>query len=95
MAVRRFQPRIARHLIRVPFIDFTSLTSTLFRVEEDIARGLQLDSSTTDPKGKKPSVEQSHDVYIVFSLRQRIARRTRATSRSTEEYSPYPQHHHT
>ena len=57
MVVRRLQPRIAKHLIRVPFTDFTSLTSALFSVDESIARGLQLDSSPIDPKGKKPSVE--------------------------------------
>ena len=54
MVVRRLQPRIARHLIGIPFIDFASLTSALFSVEEGIAIGLWPDSSPTDPKGRKP-----------------------------------------
>ena len=53
MVVRRLQLRIARHLIRISFTYLASLTSALFSVEEGIARGLWLDSSPTDPKGKK------------------------------------------
>ena len=56
MVVRRLQPKIARHLILMPFTDFTSLTSTLFSVEEGIARGLWPDSSPNNPKGKEPLV---------------------------------------
>ena len=47
------KPRIARHLIRIPFTDFASLTSAIFGVDEGIARGLWPDSSPIDPKGKK------------------------------------------
>ena len=57
MVVRRLQPRISRHLIGVPFNNFTSLTSALFSVEEGIARGLLPNSSPTDPKGKQLLVE--------------------------------------
>ena len=56
MVVRRLQPRIAKHLIGLPFIDFASLTSTLFGVEEDIARGLWPYSSLRDPMGKESLV---------------------------------------
>ena len=51
MVVRRLQPRIARHLIGMPFTDFASLTSAIFGVEEGIARGLWSDSSLGILKG--------------------------------------------
>ena len=40
MVVRRLQPKIARHVIRVPFTDFGSLVMALFSVEDSLARGL-------------------------------------------------------
>ena len=95
MVVRRLQSKIARHLIGVPFIDFTSLTSTLFSVGEGIARALWTNSFPTDPKGKKLSIEQSHHVYTVSSLRLRVPKCSRAAPRPTEAYSTYPRHHHT
>ena len=52
MVVRRLNPRISRHLIGMSFIDFSSLTSALFGLEEGIARGLWPNSSLRDPKGK-------------------------------------------
>ena len=45
MAVRRLQPRIARHLIGMTFKNFSSSSSALFGVEEGIPRGLWPDSS--------------------------------------------------
>ena len=95
MVVRRLQPRIVRHLIGMPFIDFASLTLALFGVEEGIARGLWLDSSPRDPKGKEPLVGQSSNVYTVSSSRQRVTRCSRAAPRFVEAYSPYPRHYHT
>ena len=89
MVVRRLQPRIARPLIGMPFIDFALLTSTLFSVEEAIARGLWPDSSPKDPKGKEPLVGQSLDVYTVSSSRQRVTRCCRVAPRFVEAYSPY------
>ena len=62
MVVRRLYPKISRHLIGMPFTNFALLTSTLFGMEEGIARGLWLDSSLIDPKGKEPLVGQSPNV---------------------------------
>ena len=52
MVVRRLRPRIVKHLIGMPFTDFTSLNSSPFGVDEDIARGLCPNSSPTDSMGK-------------------------------------------
>ena len=40
MVVRILQPKIARHVIGVPFINFGSLVMALFSVEDGLARGL-------------------------------------------------------
>ena len=95
MIMRRLQPKIARYFIGMSFTDFTSLTSIIFGVEEDIARGLWLDSSPGDPKEKEPLVRQSPDVHTVSSSRQRVTRCCRVTPLSVKAYSPYSRHYHT
>ncbi|RVW58083.1 hypothetical protein CK203_115210 [Vitis vinifera] len=75
MVVRRLQPKIARHLIRVPFIDFGSLVMALFSVEEGFVRGLWSDSFPIDSKGKEPSGEQRPDVNTISPTRYRTFRR--------------------
>ena len=40
MVVRRLQPKIARHVIGVPFTDFGSLVMVLFSVKDGLARVL-------------------------------------------------------
>ena len=40
MILRSLQPRIARHVVRVPFIEFRSLVSVLYDVEDNISRRL-------------------------------------------------------
>ena len=40
MVVRRLQPKIAKHVIGVPFTNFGSLVMTLFSVEDGLVRGL-------------------------------------------------------
>ena len=40
MILRSLQPRIARHVVRVPFADFGSLVLALYDVEDGILRGL-------------------------------------------------------
>ena len=55
MVLRSLQPKIARHMVGVPFADFGSLVLALYDVEDDISRGLWTDSSPSDVKGKKPS----------------------------------------
>ena len=54
MVLRSLQPRIARHVVGVPFTNFGSLVMALYDVEDSISRGLCTDSSPSDIKGKKP-----------------------------------------
>ncbi|RVW90696.1 hypothetical protein CK203_046463 [Vitis vinifera] len=54
MVLRSLQPRIARHVVGVPFIDFGSLVLALYDVEDNISRELWINSSPSDVKGKKP-----------------------------------------
>ena len=56
MVLRSLQPRIARHVVGVPFADFGSLVLALYDVEDDISRRLWIDSSPSDIKGKKSFV---------------------------------------
>ena len=56
MIIRTFQPRFARHLIGFPHVDFGSLVQALYGIEKGIARGLWLESSSSDSKGKKPAI---------------------------------------
>ncbi|RVW70318.1 hypothetical protein CK203_048726 [Vitis vinifera] len=56
MVLRSLQPRIARHVVGVPFADFGSLVMALYDVKDSISRGLWVDSSPSDVKGKKPFV---------------------------------------
>ena len=55
MSLRSLQPRIARHVVGIPFTDFGSLVLALYDVEDGISSGLWADSSPTDVKGKKAS----------------------------------------
>ena len=55
MVLRSLQPRIAKHMVGVPFTDFGSLVLALYNVEDGISRGLWTDSSPSDVKGKKTS----------------------------------------
>ena len=54
MVLRSLQPRIARHVVGVPFTDFGYLVLALYDVEDGISRCLWTDSSLADVKGKKP-----------------------------------------
>ena len=54
MVLRSLQPRISRHVVRVPFTNFGSLVLALHDVEDGISRGLWTDSSPSNVKGKKP-----------------------------------------
>ena len=55
MVLRSLQPRIARHVVGVSFIDFSPLVLALYDVEDGISKGLWTNSSPTDVKGNKPS----------------------------------------
>ena len=50
----QIQPKIARHVVEVPFTDFGSLVLALYDVDDGILRELWTDSSPIDVKGKKP-----------------------------------------
>ena len=54
MVLRSLQPRIARHVVGVPFTDFGYLVLALYDVEDGISRILWTDSSSSEVKGKKP-----------------------------------------
>ncbi|XP_034672454.1 uncharacterized protein LOC117904033 [Vitis riparia] len=76
MVLRSLQPRIARHIVGVPFADFGSLVLALYDVEDGISRGLWKNSSPSDIKGKKPFIGQkSADVSTIVSSSQRPLRR--------------------
>ena len=76
MILRSLQPRIARHVVGIPFTDFGSLVLALYDVEDGISSGLWADSSPTDVKGKKPSRGQRLvDVSVIISTSQRPSRR--------------------
>ena len=74
MILRSLQPKIARHVIGVPFIDFGSLVSALYYVEDGISRGLWSDSSPVDAKGKKPVGGQRSNVGTITSTSERPSR---------------------
>ncbi|RVX07816.1 hypothetical protein CK203_021870 [Vitis vinifera] len=65
MVLRSLQPRIAKHVVEVPFADFGSLVMALYDVEDGISRGLWTDSSPSDIKGKKPFVGPRPDVSAI------------------------------
>ena len=50
----QIQPKIARHVVGVPFTNFGSLVLALYDVDDGILRELWTDSSPIDVKGKKP-----------------------------------------
>ena len=72
MVLRSLQPRISKHVVKIPFIDFDSLVLALYDVEDGIFRGLWTDSSLSDVKGKKPfGGQRSVDVSAIGSTSQR------------------------
>jgi len=72
MVLRSLQLRIARHVVGVPFTYFGSLVLALYDVEDGISRGLWVDSSPSDVKGKKPfGGQRSTDVSAISSSSQR------------------------
>ena len=90
MVLRSLQPRIARYVVGVPFTDFGSLVMALYDVEDDISRGLWVDSSPSDVKEKKPFVGQrSIDVSAISSSSQRPPRRHQPIPQLLETHSSY------
>ncbi|RVW25756.1 hypothetical protein CK203_110121 [Vitis vinifera] len=93
MVLRSLQPRIARHVVGVPFTDFGSLVMALYDVEDGITRGLWADSSLSDVKGKKPFIgPRSTEVGAISSSSQRPFRRHQPIPQFSEPHSSYASH---
>ena len=91
MVLRSSQPKIAKHVVGVPFIDFGSLVLALYDVDDGISRGLWIDSSPGDVKGKKPfRGQRSVDVSAISSSSQTPPRRHQLVLYIPEAYSSYP-----
>ena len=59
-----------------PHTDFGSLVQALYVIEEGIARGLWVDSSPPESKGKKPgSGPKSSDIGAIGTSSHRFLRR--------------------
>ena len=72
MVLRSLQPKIARHVVGVPFTNFGSLVLALYDVEDGISGGLWTDSSPSDVKWKKPfGWQRSIDMSAIGSTSQR------------------------
>ena len=88
MVLRSLRPRIARHVVGVPFADFGSLVMTLYDVEDGISRGLWTDSFPSDIKGMKPFVgPRPTNVSAIGSSSQRPLRRHQPISQFSEPHS--------
>ena len=79
MIMRSLQPRFSRHLMGFPQTNFGSLVQALYGIEEGIARGLWVDSSPSDSKGKKlGSGSRPSDVGTIGTTGNRSPRRPRS-----------------
>ena len=75
MIIRSLQPRFARHLMGFPQTDFGSLVQALYGIEDNIARGLGVDSSPSDSSGKKPeSGSRPSDVATIGMMSHKSPR---------------------
>ena len=93
MVLRSLQPRIAKHVVEVPFTDFGSLVLALYDVEDGIFKGLWTDSSLSDVKGKKPfRGQRSVDVSVIGSTSQRPHRRHLPVPQLPKTHPSYAPH---
>ena len=93
MVLRSLQPRITRHVVGVPFTDFRSLVLSLYDVEDGISRGLWIDSSPSNVKGKKPFGRQrSVDVSTISSTSQRPPKRHQLAPQPLGTHHSYAPH---
>ena len=89
MILRSLQPRIIRHVVGVPFINFGSLVLALYDVEDCISRGLWSYSSSVDAKGKKPIGRQRSYVGTITSTSQRLLGHHQPVSQPVGTYPSY------
>ena len=93
MFVRRLQPRFVRHLIGSRHTDFGTLLQALYDIEEGISRGLWVESSLTDPKGKRPLGGPRSDVGAISTYRPRPPRYQQSHQQPYQQsfraHSPY------
>ena len=76
MIILSLQPRFARHLMGFSQTDFGSLVQALYSIEDGIARGLWVDSFSSDSKGKKVgSGSRPSDVSTIGMMSHRSPRR--------------------
>ena len=93
MVLRSLQPKIARHVVGVPFEDFGSLVLALYDVDDNISRGLWTDYSPSDVKGKKPfGGQRSVDVSAISSSSQRPPRHHQPVPQLLKTHPSYPPH---
>ena len=75
MIMCSLQPHFAKHLMGFPHTDFGSLVQALYGIEEGISRGLWVDSSPSDSKGKNTgSGPRPSDVGAIGMTRHRSPR---------------------
>ncbi|RVW12679.1 hypothetical protein CK203_113885 [Vitis vinifera] len=76
MIMCSLQPCYARHLMGFPQTDFGSLVQAFYGIEEGISRGLWVDSSPSNSKGKKSgSGPRPLDVGTIGMMGHRSSRR--------------------
>ncbi|KAL6340763.1 hypothetical protein AAG906_027935 [Vitis piasezkii] len=72
MIMRNLQPRHVRHLMGFPRTYFGSLVQALYGIKEGISKGLWVDSSPSDSKGKKPGLgRKPSDVGTIGMMEHR------------------------
>ena len=93
MILRSPQPKIARHVVEVPFTNFGYLVLALYDVEDGISRGLWFNFFLVDTKGKKPSGEHILvDVGAITSISQRSSKHHQPIPQLIWTYPSYPLH---
>ena len=93
MIMKSLQPTFARHLMRFPHTDFGSLVQALYGIEEGITRGLWLESSLIDSKGKKPlGGQRLGDVGAISLAGMRPPRRYQIVGQTFGFYYPPSPH---
>ncbi|WKA00323.1 hypothetical protein VitviT2T_018689 [Vitis vinifera] len=89
MVLRSLQPRIARHVVGVPFADFGSMILALYDVEDGISRDVSaINSSSQRPLKRHQPVPQLLEAHPSYTPQQFRPRAPRPTFDQT--YQPQP-----